>query len=73
VYVRERGTHIAIFWLGNLKGIRRHKLEDISNGLKAIRSAVGIPTGYGLADRRVGVRVSVRSRIFISSYRPDRL
>jgi hypothetical protein len=28
-------------------------------------------TDYWLDDREVGVRVSVGSRIFISSYRPD--
>jgi hypothetical protein len=36
-------------------------------------SAVGIATGYGLDDRGVGVRVLVRSRIFSSPRRPDRL
>jgi hypothetical protein len=34
---------------------------------------VGIATGYGLDDRGVGVRVPVRSRIFSSPCRPDRL
>jgi hypothetical protein len=36
-------------------------------------SEVGIATGYGLADRGVGVRVPVDSRIFSSPRRPDRL
>jgi hypothetical protein len=36
-------------------------------------SVVGIATGYGLADRRVGVRVPVGSKIFSSPRRPDRL
>jgi hypothetical protein len=36
-------------------------------------SAVSIATGYGLDDRGVGVRVPVRSRIFSSPLRPDRL
>jgi hypothetical protein len=36
-------------------------------------SAVGIVTGYWLDDRGVGVRVPVRSRIFTSPCRPDRL
>jgi hypothetical protein len=36
-------------------------------------SSVGIATGYGLDDRGVGVRVPVRSRIFFSPRRPDRL
>jgi hypothetical protein len=36
-------------------------------------SAVGIATGYGLDDRRVGVRVPVEARIFSSPCRPDRL
>jgi hypothetical protein len=42
----------------------RHKNRD---------SAVGIATSYGLDDRRVGVRVPVRSRIFLlsKSSRPD--
>jgi hypothetical protein len=34
-------------------------------------SVVGIATDYGLDDRRVGVRVPVRSRIFSSPCRPD--
>jgi hypothetical protein len=34
---------------------------------------VGIATGYGLDDRRVGVRVLIGSRIFISLCCPDRL
>jgi hypothetical protein len=36
-------------------------------------SAVGIAAGYGLDDRGVGVRFPVRSRIFSSPLRPDRL
>jgi hypothetical protein len=36
-------------------------------------SAVGTATAYGLDNRRPGVRVPVGSRIFTSSYRPDRL
>jgi hypothetical protein len=36
-------------------------------------SSVGIATGYGLADREVGVRVPVGKRIFAFPYRPDRL
>jgi hypothetical protein len=35
-------------------------------------SAVGIPTGYGLDNREVGVPVLVGSRIFSSPCRPDR-
>jgi hypothetical protein len=35
--------------------------------------AVFIATGYGLDDRGVGVRVPVRSRIFSSPRRRDRL
>jgi hypothetical protein len=45
-----------------------HYLVTRSHG-----SAVGIATGYGLDDRRVGVPVPVTSIIFTSSYRPDRL
>jgi hypothetical protein len=36
-------------------------------------SAVDIATRYELDDRQVGVRVPIRSRIFTSPYRPDRL
>jgi hypothetical protein len=36
-------------------------------------SAVDIATSYGLNDRGVGVRVPVRSRIFSSLRRPNRL
>jgi hypothetical protein len=36
-------------------------------------SVVGIATGYGLDGRGVGVRVPVKSRIFTSPRRPDRL
>jgi hypothetical protein len=36
-------------------------------------SVVGIATSNELGDRRVGVRVPVRSRIFSSPRRPDRL
>jgi hypothetical protein len=36
-------------------------------------SVVGIATGYGLDNRRVGVRVPVGSRIFSSPRRPDLL
>jgi hypothetical protein len=35
-------------------------------------SVVGIATGYGLDDRRVGVRVPVRSRIFSCPRSRDR-
>jgi hypothetical protein len=36
-------------------------------------SVVAISTGYGLDDRRVGVRDPLGSRIFSSPCRPDRL
>jgi hypothetical protein len=36
-------------------------------------SVGGIAAGYGLDDRRVGVRVPVGSRIFSSPRRPDRV
>jgi hypothetical protein len=36
-------------------------------------SVVGIATGYGLDDRRVGVRIPEGSRSFSSLRRPDRL
>jgi hypothetical protein len=34
--------------------------------------SVGIATGYGIADRGVGVRVPAESRIFCSPWRPGR-
>jgi hypothetical protein len=43
------------------------------NYTKSRDSSVGIATGYGLDDREAGVRVPVRSRIFTSPCRPDRL
>jgi hypothetical protein len=36
-------------------------------------SLIGIATSYGLDDREVGIRDAVRSRIFYSPERPDRL
>jgi hypothetical protein len=36
-------------------------------------SVVGLATGYRLDDQGVGVRVSVRSRIFSSPCHPDQL
>jgi hypothetical protein len=42
-------------------------------GLRSRDSAVGIATGYGLNDRRVGVRAPVGPRMFSSSRRPERL
>jgi hypothetical protein len=36
-------------------------------------SAVGIATDYKLKNREVGVRVPVRSKVFSSPRRPDRL
>jgi hypothetical protein len=41
--------------------------------LRSRDSVVGIATGYGLDDRRVGFRVPVGSRIFSSQCRLDRL
>jgi hypothetical protein len=41
--------------------------------LFSIFYSVSIPTGYGLNDRGVGVRVPLGSRIFSSPHRPDRL
>jgi hypothetical protein len=50
-----------------------HKLFILSSLLTSPDSSVGIATGYGLDDRRVGVRVPVRSRISSAPRRPDRL
>jgi hypothetical protein len=41
--------------------------------LRSRDSAVGIATGYGLDDGRIGVRVPVGSRIFSFLRIPDRL
>jgi hypothetical protein len=41
--------------------------------LRSQGSVVGTATGYGLDYGGVGVRVPVRSRIFFSPSRPDRL
>jgi hypothetical protein len=52
----------------------KNKKINFLNKIKASRdSAVDIATGYGLDDRGVGVWVPVRSRIFSSLRRPDRL
>jgi hypothetical protein len=47
-------------------------LTGTALALKSWNNAVGIATGYGLDEGRVGVRVPVRSRIFSSPRRPDR-
>jgi hypothetical protein len=69
-------------FLRNLGSPDRHEPESESCGnfWKILQtswwsrnSAVGIATGYGLNDRRVGVRVPVGSKIFSSPHRPDRL
>jgi hypothetical protein len=36
-------------------------------------NVVGIATGYGLDDQKIGVRFAVGSRIFTPPSRPDRL
>jgi hypothetical protein len=48
-------------------------LRNVYNYYRGRDTAVGIATAYGLNDREVGVRILVGSRIFTSSYRPDRL
>jgi hypothetical protein len=40
---------------------------------EARRSGACIATGYGFDDRRFGARVTIESRIFTRTYRPDRL
>jgi hypothetical protein len=62
---------------------RQHKIQQMSEPFPChslfchvtlpFRGLVISATGYGLDDRGVGVRVQVRSRIFTSPYRPDRL
>jgi hypothetical protein len=42
-------------------------------GRKSHGSTIGKTADYGLYNPAVGVRVPVLSRIFISSYRPERL
>jgi hypothetical protein len=44
-------------------------LFSLSIGISRVR--VGTPTGYGLDDRKIGVRVLIGSRIFTSLYRPE--
>jgi hypothetical protein len=46
--------------------------ELLRTGKVTRGSSVGIASGYGLDDQRVGVRVPVGSSI-LTSYRPDRL
>jgi hypothetical protein len=53
-------------WLFNI-------FNTFQNLTKSRGSIFGIATGYGLDDRGVRVRVPVRSRIFSSPRRPDRL
>jgi hypothetical protein len=40
--------------------------------LRSRDNTVGIVTGYGLGDPRVGVRVSVRTRVLFSPHGPGR-
>jgi hypothetical protein len=56
-------------------GLKTRPLIKISYPLELTSrvSLLGIATGYGLDDRGVGVRVPVRSKIFSSPRRPDRL
>jgi hypothetical protein len=50
------------------------EIVDNTNKFGIVQSSVvGTEAGYGMNDRRVGVRVPVGSRIFTSQYRPDRL
>jgi hypothetical protein len=58
-----------IGWSGSSRSEMTSK--DVRQGSPI--SPVGIETGYELDDRGVGVRVSVRPRIFTSPLRPDRL
>jgi hypothetical protein len=53
--------------------IRSLTLFPIYSQIWSLGSAVGIATGYRLDDRGVQVRAPVRSRIFISPCRPNRL
>jgi hypothetical protein len=48
------------------------RFSAISTHNRSRDSAVGIATGYGLDDRRVGVRVPVGVRCFLSPRRRDR-
>jgi hypothetical protein len=50
-----------------------YKFNSYTTRNRSRDSAVGIATGYGLDDRGVGVRVSVRSRIFFFPCCPHRL
>jgi hypothetical protein len=56
--------------------VYRHSVRLGAKPLKAHNQrffSVGIATGYRLDDRGVGVQVPIRSRIFSSPCRPDRL
>jgi hypothetical protein len=56
------------------KSVARKNTFDRFRGLHGSRdNAVSIATGYWLDDRKVGVRVPVRSRIYPSPRRQDRL
>jgi hypothetical protein len=47
-------------------------LREILCGIRSRDGIIVIATGYGLEDRRIGVRVPVESRIFSSPRRSDR-
>jgi hypothetical protein len=55
---------VVLYYPGNENNLVR-------NVSRCRDSIVGITTGYGLDDRRVGIRVPVGSRIFSSPRRPD--
>jgi hypothetical protein len=60
---------VPVFTLRNAK----FKLTWQQYYIRIRGSVVSIGTGYGLEDRGVGVRAPVRSRMFSSTNRPDRL
>jgi hypothetical protein len=60
--------------LGISRGVSLFQINDVMcYSCRSRDSAVGITTGYGLDDRRVGVRVPVMSRTFSSQCHPDRI
>jgi hypothetical protein len=57
----------------NVKVIKSERMQWIMFWTRSRDSVVGIPTGYGLDYRGVGVWAPVGPRIFSSLRRPDRL
>jgi hypothetical protein len=68
VYRRATGCTAGVRFPGRE---RDFLLSTLS--MESRHSAIGITSGYGLDDTRVGVRVPVQAIIFTSACHPDRL